>query len=283
MLPPNFDITDRAAVGAATGTHFIDITPAQAETILDAMNPDNRKRSKGHVTKLANAMLNNEWTSTGETIKFDRLGNLKDGQHRLSAVVQSGLTIRFEVRFGLSPDVFRFLDQGRTRKPSDILGIEGYDYPLVLSAACRFIHVLESGSTTFDSGSRGSTNNSVVEFVEEHPEVMNSVRFAVHLHSRGAGRVMSAPRLAAFHYLFSKRHTEHANDFIERLTTGVAYHDGDPVLTLRNRFLQSKLGATKMSPQAEVAFVIRAWNAYRKGETLTQLRFTGPLRIDAAI
>jgi hypothetical protein len=69
------------------------ITPELASSLLET-NSNNRNLSKGTVEAYANDMLAGNWDeSVGDAISIDTDGVLRNGQHRLSAIVLSGVSI----------------------------------------------------------------------------------------------------------------------------------------------------------------------------------------------
>src|SRR5690348_15979222 len=72
------------------GTIRLLVTPAVAEVLL-SMNIGNRPLIKGWVDDLTERIRRGAWKLTGEPIIVAREGILNDGQHRLHAVVESGI------------------------------------------------------------------------------------------------------------------------------------------------------------------------------------------------
>jgi hypothetical protein len=71
-----------------------EITPEMAELFLEANNL-NRPIRLRRVSELAGDMLAGRWKENGEAgVTFDWNGDIAGGQHTLSAVVQSGVSIR---------------------------------------------------------------------------------------------------------------------------------------------------------------------------------------------
>ena len=97
------------------------VTPAHAEKWLE-MNTGNRRIRPSHVRHLASQMEQGRWMLSPEPIVFSK-NRLLDGQHRLSAVLMSGCTIKASVALVQDEDVFRVLDQGVNRNNSDLTGI----------------------------------------------------------------------------------------------------------------------------------------------------------------
>ena len=110
--------------GAITPSSATLITPAVAQEILDSSNASNRRMRGWWATALAAAIKRNEWILTHQGIAFDKDGNLIDGQHRLKAVVLSGVAVKMFVFAGLDPKAFMAIDVGVKRSTSDTTGLE---------------------------------------------------------------------------------------------------------------------------------------------------------------
>jgi hypothetical protein len=63
------------------------------------------------------------WICSPDGIIIGKTGRLLQGQHRLMAIIKSGVTCKMIVWRGVDDDVFRVLDRGKTRSASDALGI----------------------------------------------------------------------------------------------------------------------------------------------------------------
>jgi hypothetical protein len=78
------------------------ITPEQAQAYLDN-NAKHRPIKERKVAEYMMEMQDGIWKLNGKTICFDWNGRLLNGQHRLSAVVKSGVTLTTVVVRGLDP------------------------------------------------------------------------------------------------------------------------------------------------------------------------------------
>jgi len=101
------------------------ITPKQAESWLE-LNKDNRKTSKKKIMEYANEIKNGRWRYTHQGIAFDKDGYLLDGQHRLQAIIDSGIALKTVVACGVDRGEFTILDRGFPRNLMVITGIEKY-------------------------------------------------------------------------------------------------------------------------------------------------------------
>ena len=98
------------------------ITPEMSAQFL-GNNAINRKITESNIATIARALTNKEWAVNGETIKFDSVGNLLDGQHRLLACVRSGIPFESYVVRNLATETFTTIDIGTKRSAADILSI----------------------------------------------------------------------------------------------------------------------------------------------------------------
>ena len=99
------------------------ITPKVASRYLQA-NTGNRPLRRTSVEQLARAMLRNEWRLTHQGIAFSASGRLLDGQHRLQAVVDSGVSVQMVIVRGLPDDAFMAMDIGNRRTTADVLSAD---------------------------------------------------------------------------------------------------------------------------------------------------------------
>lgn len=97
----------------------IDVTPAMAKEWLKG-NQQNRPIRKSYVHALAQSMKRGEWAVTHQAIALNGT-RLVDGQHRLLAVVQSGLPrVTMTVARDADSATFDAIDIGVKRSLSDI-------------------------------------------------------------------------------------------------------------------------------------------------------------------
>jgi hypothetical protein len=98
------------------------VTPELATFWLER-NTRNRKLRQSVVNKYAADMRNGRWLVTGDAIAFDTHDAIVNGQHRLYAVFESGVTVQMHVAFNLDPDVVAVLDDHLKRNMADVAGI----------------------------------------------------------------------------------------------------------------------------------------------------------------
>ena len=109
----------------STSVEFIG--PAEARIMLDNAAP-NRTINDDLVLKYAYVMLEGDWRNIGVPLILDEHGRLSDGQHRLSAVIESETVQQFNVVDGVPhADALLTVDTGRKRSVGDILQIISND------------------------------------------------------------------------------------------------------------------------------------------------------------
>jgi len=114
------------------------ITPAMAQRMMK-LNTHNLPMIQSHVDYLAGEMAAGHWTLNHQGIAFS--GDiLIDGQHRLAAVIQSGVTVEMWVFRGCTLGSQYVVDKGRIRRIHDELAhFGGVKYAKQKAAACRTV------------------------------------------------------------------------------------------------------------------------------------------------
>ncbi len=116
------------------------VTPRMATALL-AKNPTNRIIRHTHVLNLAKEMSDGRWEKSPQTIAVATDGTLLDGQHRLMAVVASGVTITACIAYNVEKDVGKVMDIGITRSHYDRLHLvnEQYENKLICTIINGYI------------------------------------------------------------------------------------------------------------------------------------------------
>lgn len=109
------------------------VTPQQALQMLQH-NYGNRPLRKSFVDQYVDDILRGKWKLSHQGIAISKEGRLLDGQHRLTAIVESGISIQMVIARNVDEASFFVMDRGKTRSLRDILN----DEPKVIDA-CAFI------------------------------------------------------------------------------------------------------------------------------------------------
>lgn len=139
------------------------ITPQMAHEYLKANTQNYRKLSRKIVYRYADDMKAGKWELNGEPIVFDEKGLLKDGQHRLAAIIIAKKPIKMAVVRGVDEDVSIY-NMGAKRSISQIISSKGVECNSTVAAAAKII------ACKFRSG---LGNNETMTYLEKHLDELN--------------------------------------------------------------------------------------------------------------
>jgi hypothetical protein len=216
-----------------------DITPERATELL-TMNTCNRTVKQKTVAKYTEDMKTGNWKSNGVPIVIGDDGVIKDGQHRLMAIVRSGVTLRNQLIVTIPKEEANAYDIGTTRTFADVALFEGYaDNPAfrnnTLFSAFNFARYNNSESAN-RSPSKVETLHEMVKYMDELTWVYQ------HVCSTVTARITSAGVVAAVLNAYLCGYPEDKlSRFCEVLIRGNSMCPEEvTIVTLRNYLLTSE-------------------------------------------
>lgn len=254
------------------------ITPQVAEIYL-SQNIRNRSLVAVTVDRYKRDMLAGRWRLSGDPIRFNRKGEMFDGQHRLRACIESGVPFQSLVVRNLDEEVVNVIDSGRPRRGSDMLAIRGYAQTYVLAAAARWLMIMKGNkSPTAKLDTLRPSHEEILSVVEKHPLLPESVKVAT------LGAVgLNASLLTAIHYVASHHLVEpkpdRATAFAEVFVRGVPDYPGDPAHKLREMLLREKLRKVYPTQSLLYAGACYAWNSFAERKPIAAMRIPDEARI----
>lgn len=245
-------------------TEVIHITPVLASLFL-TLNCRNRQKRLADVKKYEKIIRQGRWilTSQGISVGDDRI--LNNGQHRLTAIINTDTTVPVNVTFGEDPKAFNCIDRQRTRSGSDTLAVLGENYVTSLAAGLKLIHNIERGAPR---SLAGIENDEVEPLLEQHPGLRETQAAGKRI-SKNL-RCSSTGASVALYYISKSRHHDRADDFVEKLVTGANLDAKDPILVLRKK-LSNRTG---LKSHEITALMIKCWNAWVKRQRPSSFNFT---------
>lgn len=102
----------------------VNVSPALAEQLL-ATSAGNRSIKHKRVQMYANDMKNGKWRLNGEPIVLDEKEKLRNGHHRLQAVVNANVVVKMVFVIGVDDESATVADLGANRSYTDILKLGG--------------------------------------------------------------------------------------------------------------------------------------------------------------
>ena len=221
-------------------TRIVDVTPERAEKWL-TKNKNNRNLSYTTVNSYVRLMLDGKWLDNGEPIAFDKEGYLRNGQHRLSAIVQSGLTIKFLIVYDLEDEACKLFDRGRPRTASDIVKMsDSIDAELCTSRIIGAVKLL-----AYEAGISSKLNDfEIIDYINKYSESLKIAKECAG--KRALAKVININNsifYAAFFTAVENGVTaETLQDFAEVVTSGIMQHSWQTsAITLRNDIIGRRI------------------------------------------
>lgn len=216
------------------------ITPARATKLLDR-NTSNRKLRDGVVEQYAADMKSGAWTRCVSPIVIYANGDIADGQHRLWAIVESGVgQWLFVVRDFPRPDGMN-LDMGLPRTIVDNARISGRDSDLS-TQLLSYARAIEQGTI---QGSARLSPTQRMEFVNKHRECAT---WCAHHGPRGKGMRNGLVMAAVGRAWYNEADHDKLARFCEVFSTG--FSDGaheSAAIAIRNYMMAKGTAAVTAS------------------------------------
>lgn len=248
------------------------ITPEIAEKML-LTNIGNRDPKREAIKK---AILSGEWTLNGATIVFDENGNLTDGQNRLRACVAANVPIDTLVVRGIPRAAQITMDMGVKRSLNDYVKMDGYpDYNIVSGIGKALYRSDTYGmeeSFTYPTIGK-DTVKTLFEYIQENYD--ERIKWLVSP-CKSVQKAYPGVMNGTLGILFDK--FRHAGD--ENLAVFIGQLTNKRAACTSVRLLQTQLRKNADSKQGKMpqrmiaALIIKAWNAYMRGDDIAQLKFT---------
>ncbi|WP_336214460.1 hypothetical protein [Nonomuraea sp. LPB2021202275-12-8] len=257
-------------------TDYLYVTPDVAERLLE-LNTHNRNMRERTRDAYSRDMDADNWPFNGDTLCLGRDGDvldaiLLDGQHRLNAIIASGVSMWMLVVYGLEVSTQETMDNNILRQVSDHLRINGVPNGNQVAALARKVMLWENGFYALKSSTKWTTTE-LLDLVDDDERIVASAAW-----SASNARHISAPGsiVSLAHWLLHQKEAEQADWFMERLVDGVMLEEDHPVRRLRIRLDKEN----RISETEALALIISAWNAFRAGEKRKKLQLPNPLTND---
>ena len=238
-----------------------DITPETAQRLL-SLNENNRVVRPDAVARYASDMRDGRFLHTGATISIDTEGHILDGQHRLLACVESGVTMRCIIS-GLEPEAFTATDKGTRRSLADTLKRLGYSNTARMAAATAAVMQWDEGYRSGEviSGGRRVSEQRLLTYLAEHDEELAA---AAGSPTVAAAKVL--PKVSDTARVITRRvDPEDSEVFFEALRTGVTEEPG--LILLREALRRDREGSGKSRGAFwQLGMILKTWNLWREGD-----------------
>lgn len=246
------------------------VTPEIARKWLDK-NFGNRRIKSGRVSRYIQDIKADRWPYTADPMHFDTFGRLRNGQHRLSAIIAANMPLKCLIVYDFPPESADALDRGGSRSNADRFEMATEKNAVLLAGTLKILYLYEVDKL-------GSAQEYIpiegLKFAKsKYPDVQESI-----MSVRKESLKILAPFsvLAAMHCLFWDLGGEKTLDFFAGLETGANLDTGNPILTLRDQLLKLRRNKKVKKPTNQTcAWFIKSWNAFCKDEKIKLLRWRG--------
>lgn len=243
------------------------ITPNKAQELLST-NTSNRKMRTRTIKAYARDMAAGKWQMSGEPIKVDTAGNLRDGQHRLAAVIEANVTVPMLVVRGVAHDSQRVMDSGIRRNVTDQLDMAGKKNTRIMSAAGR-LALIEPNAGFVAEAIDQPTTTEILEFIDAYEEEITEAASMAAFFSH---HIPIPPSVTCVAWMnFVQIDADACMEFFDSMKQQRLDGEGDPRLALIRRLTKSSHQTERMPQRQALSLVYRAWNAWRAGDTIRTL------------
>lgn len=220
------------------------VSPELAKRWLES-NKHNRRLSVSTVMRYAADMKAGQWKLNGEPIQFSEDGELKNGQHRLAAIVMADIPVKMSVIFGVPNDINIYDFQNR-RTEANVLQIDGVDLGKNEVSIAKFLFYVVLNRNDIGSG-------QIIEFARNEAESLCGARKMIGGGGRGTNVMRKASCYAAAWVMLKNGYdSEQMKRFFKVGETGY-YSDGEEAaVVLRNMIIAKKLPASHRSERIKL-------------------------------
>lgn len=247
------------------------IEPSDAEFLLQGNVNNYRKIKPKVVRKYSADMLAGRWGFDGTPITITEEGVLSNGQHRLSAVVESGCGQWFLVVRGLQPgsEALAYTDTGCKRNLPDHLTKKGVHSAAAVAAGVRLLCSLRAGMRK--ESVLDPTESEIEQIITQNESLAIAVEMAATAFKRLTPSVAVAFTWLALHDDFDL-----ATEACEVVSGARATTTDHPFAKLSEQILTAKSKASKvmrtMARDWQLSLIFAAWEHLKKGNTVKILR-----------
>lgn len=254
------EVKDWITSGESRSVIDVLVMPPVARELLkyNAPGETNRNLSRAYIDSTAAELRDGKWENTGEPVIMSDEGILNDGQHRLQAIVETGIGCIMDLRFGIRRHAFANTNSGRKRTGGDALVLAGVTESFATSATARLVLCYSRGLPR--TADQRVSNGDIVAAVERWPDLIPALRVTKALRKP----LRNAPTNALAFFAMRTANEASVAEFFDILRTGEGKQNNPPHL-LRDYMMvtHSGHGHDTHTRVRSFAACILAWNAWR--------------------
>ena len=262
----------------------VTITPEYANELL-RMNINNRNVRQTKVDALAASMKKGEWELSNDAITISEGNILLNGQHRLLAIVQSGVPCDFILLTGVSNSSFDIMDTPTLRRVSDVIQRKGGSNSVraesTISKYLAFVLDKENGWETlarYDAScpASASTRREKIKTYDKLGDCVSKwLTLVDRAYTRGVSLapIAQVAALCVFLEIDLKHSEEKIKEFLEELFVADKVTNKTCVY-VRKKLIRHKMKSEILHRNDILRYVVRAWNDFLLGKETTTISST---------
>lgn len=251
-------------------TQTMIVTPQMAAEWL-TRNTRNRTMNKTAVDALAQTIRDGNWRTTHQGIAFGADGTLYDGQHRLAAIVTSGIAVAMNVSRGLAPEDRDAIDNGGcgTREARHIIQISDGIPVSTNLAACLGCAAQMIRIGTLVQSSR-QTANMLRDAIRTHGVAAAAV-FAAASANTHEGRSFTHSAITSSLVIAWETEPAAAIAFAQGMRSGAGLPPGSPILALRDFLAHHPSSGGNRARDENTMRTFGAFDAFVRGVPMSKV------------
>ena len=242
-------------------------SPAVAKEYLEKNTANYRKVNWQVVDRYAKDMADGMWLENGSPIAISKSGKLLDGQHRLYAIIKSGLTMNILVVEDVDDTAITTYDDHSKRtdtQAATAADIGGYARS---TQALSMTAILLTGSIDIRNASKRTTKQHKLRFLNKNQVEVDAVAQAVFCGANTLTKKASV-LLGAWCLFVNGEKCEKLKEFFSVVNNGfpIDGKDCSPCIVLRNQLLNERaVGWSSDHDKKDFNSTIRAYVDFKKG------------------
>lgn len=227
------------------------ITPEIAQRLLSVNTALQRPERGPQLRAFCEALRQGRFRLTHQGIavtgaSLDEPGSLIDGQTRMRAIIETGISADMWVAFDAEADIFDAIDRGANRTMPDLLTIRGYKNAKALTSAWQYAWCWERGRVSF-SGTR--RDDQIAALLERYPSLVD-------MHPLRQPEMIQQSILTFLGYIAD------SEEFTDDL---IAHQQGTTAGVIAEQLVNNKKRHKSLQRRSVIGLVVKARNDHAKG------------------
>lgn len=258
-------------VGTLTGL----VTPDVARWLLE-LNTDNRPLSESAVRRFREILQQGRWINTGEPVIVSTEGILNDGQHRLTAIMRTGIPAVIDIRFGIERQAFKVTGTGTRRTAGNVLAMGGHKMATAQAGIARLLAIHDLGLMA-QHNIRVDTD-VILQTTAENPLIE---RVAALIKGTKFAPARSGPFAMVMVLAARNAPWDKVAEFAGIAAGGLCEREEIGPRRLHVRLRDEALSRNRISQLDVAILTVKAWNAWAEGRDVTTLKINDADRASA--